>query len=110
MSGGDWKDLFSGATRGDLELVRYHISNGVDQNYQHPEILSTPLVTAIIYGHTEVAVFLINAGADLNLVSYYENMTPVQAALKTNNSVVLEELSKHGVSHWRLFIRRFWTR
>ena len=47
MSGGDWKDMYAAAVEGDLALVRYHINAGVNPNYQHPEILCTPLVASL---------------------------------------------------------------
>lgn len=59
MSGGDWKEMYVAVQKGDIELVKYHIKNGIDPNYQHPEILSLPLVTAIIEGHSEIAKFLL---------------------------------------------------
>ena len=46
MSAGDWKDMYAAAVAGDLALVRHHISAGVNPNYQHPEILCTPLVAS----------------------------------------------------------------
>lgn len=33
MSAGDWKDLYKAASEGDLDLVKYHISSGIDPNY-----------------------------------------------------------------------------
>ena len=76
MSAGDWKDMYVATTRGDLELVKYHIQNGVNPNYQHPEILSTVLVTAIIAGHTEIALFLLANGADPSLESEFDGLKP----------------------------------
>ena len=55
MSGGDWKDMYAAAVEGDLALVRYHINAGVNPNYQHPEILCTPLVASLIHGHSDIA-------------------------------------------------------
>ncbi len=37
MSGGDWKDRFDAACRGDVEQVRFHLEPGVDMDYAHPE-------------------------------------------------------------------------
>jgi len=42
MDGGNWKEMFAAAEAGDLDLVEYHVSRGVDVNYAHPEFLSTP--------------------------------------------------------------------
>ena len=58
MSGGDWKDMYAAAVEGDLALVRCHINAGVNPNYQHPEILCTPLVASLIHGHSDIARYL----------------------------------------------------
>jgi uncharacterized protein len=85
LSAGDWKEMYQAAQDGDLELVRYHIRSGVDPNYQHPEILSTPLVCAILHSHFEVAIFLLENGADPQLQSYFDDLTPIQAAKRLKN-------------------------
>lgn len=80
MSAGDWKDMFRAACDGDVELVRYHVENGVDVDYAHPEFQSTALVACILAGHDQVAHLLLDHGADPLLVSPFEGLTPVQAA------------------------------
>jgi uncharacterized protein len=80
MSGGDWKDMFLAACEGDVELVRYHVENGVDVDYAHPEFQSTALVGSILAGHSGVAHLLLDHGADPLLESRLEGQTPVQAA------------------------------
>ena len=55
MSGGEWKDMFAAACRGDVELVRFHVEAGVDVNYAHPEFQETALVAAILANHETVA-------------------------------------------------------
>lgn len=82
MSGGNWKELYQAARGGDLELVRYHVQMGVDVNYAHPEFLSTPLVAAILAGQQEVAQYLLDNGADPHLMSEFDEVTPVQAAVE----------------------------
>eukprot|EP01036_Dinobryon_divergens_P044944 gene44944-59993_t len=72
MSAGDWKDMYAAAVVGDLALVRHHISAGVNPNYQHPEILCTPLVASLIHGHSEIAHYLLAQGAEpLLFLDYY---------------------------------------
>jgi ankyrin repeat protein len=88
MSGGDWKELFQAACEGDIELVRYHVKNGVDVNYAHPEFLSTPLVACILERQEAVAALLLDHGANPLLPSEFDALTPVQAARK----VALPEL------------------
>ena len=89
MSAGDWKELYRSATEGNLELVRYHIASGVDPNYQHPEILSTPLVAAILNNHTEIAIFLLENGADAGLESSLDALKPLGAAKKMKNQKLI---------------------
>jgi ankyrin repeat protein len=80
MSGGNWKELYHAARDGDLELVRYHVQMGVDVNYAHPEFMSTPLVAGILAGHSDVADYLLDNGADPQLLSDFDGMTPAEAA------------------------------
>mgnify|MGYP003575416321 CR=1 FL=1 len=80
MSAGDWKDLYAAAAAGDLGRVRYHLQAGVDPNYQHPEVMCTPLVASLVHGHAEVARCLLDHGADPNLRSEFDGLTPLEAA------------------------------
>ena len=89
MSGGNWKDLYLAAQEGNLAIVRYHVEMGVDVNHAHPEFMSTPLVAAILAGHQEVAQFLLDNGADPDLMSDFDDVTPVQAAEQVGMSLRL---------------------
>ena len=80
MSGGDWKDMFAAACRGDVELVRVHVEAGVDMNYSHPEFQETALVAAILARHEAVAELLLDYGADPTLMSEADQLTPLSAA------------------------------
>jgi hypothetical protein len=80
VSGGHWKEMFDAAVAGDLGLVEYHVKNGVDVNYAHPEFLSTPLVAAILARQEAVATYLLAHGANPCLPSEFDAATPVQAA------------------------------
>lgn len=93
MSAGNWKELYQAATDGDLPLVKYHIKEGADPNYQHPEIMATPLVAAITNEHTDVALFLLENGADHELESYFDRMTPLQAAKKMKNQTIIDAIT-----------------
>ena len=109
MSAGDWKELYLAAAEGNLELVRYHIENGVNPNYQHPEIQATPLVAAILSSHTEIALYLLSHGADANLVSFFDEMTPLQAARKMKNGAVLTLFQEQIPSSRQNIIQRFFS-
>ncbi len=94
MSAGDWKEMYRAAQEGDLELLQHHIRSGVNPNYQHPEILSTPLVCAILHENTKIALFLLENGADPKLESYFDNLTPLAAAKKMKNKDVIVAIKR----------------
>lgn len=107
MSAGDWKDLYAAALAGDIDLVRYHISAGVNPNYQHPEILCTPLVASLIQGHGDIARYLLEHGADPNLRSEFDGLTPLQAARKFKRDGFVKLLRDLGAKDRR---EPFWWR
>ena len=97
MSGGNWKEMFNAACEGDLALVEYHVKAGVDTNYAHPEFLATPLVACILAGQAQVALFLLDNGANPHLGSEFDGLTPIQAARKMGMHQVEAKLSSLGV-------------
>lgn len=107
MSAGDWKGLYQAAVDGDLPLVKYYIKEGVNPNYQHPEILRSVLVTSLVEGHRDVANYLLAHGADPNLVSELDNLTPLQAARKHGRQEFVTLLRELGAKERR---QPFWWR
>jgi uncharacterized protein len=111
MSAGDWKDLYKAACEGDLALVKHHVDAGVDLNYAHPEFFSTPLVGAIRARQEEVALFMLEHGADPNLMSEMDAMTPLQAARQCGLAGVearLRSLGAHEPAAPPRSWRRWW--
>lgn len=94
--GGDWKEMFQAACDGDMELLRFHVSNGVDVNYIHPEYLSTPLVACILAGQEDAAHFLLDRGADATRFSELDGMTPIEAARSCAMDSVCVRLERLG--------------
>jgi ankyrin repeat protein len=107
MSAGDWKDMYAAAVAGDLALVRYHIGAGVNPNYQHPEILCTPLVASLIHGHAEITRYLLAQGADAGLRSDFDDMTPLEAARRHGRTEFVPLLQARGGKEER---KPFWWR
>ncbi len=60
-------DLFTSVLMGDYDAVVQHIKAGTDLNQVEPEGGSTPLITAIVFGKTDISKALIDAGADLEI-------------------------------------------
>ncbi len=94
MSGGDWKQLFHAACIGDLELVSYYIQAGIDPNYQHPEILSTPLIESAQNGHYTIVEFLLQHGANPHISSVFDGLTALETARLHKQHKVVEILEK----------------
>ena len=81
-------DLITAVIDNDLESVNQHIAYGSDLNVQDGTFSNTPLNFAGIYGLTDIANALIDAGADLNLIND-DNFTPLcNAAAWGHTSVV----------------------
>lgn len=60
-------DIHAATFMGKLEMVEQHITAGTNLNSKEPIGGSTPLITACLFGKTEVAKALINANADLSI-------------------------------------------
>ena len=96
MSAGNWKEMFQAACDGDLDLVEYHVDRGVDIDYAHPEFQATPLVACILAGQAEIALFLLDRGANPHTLSESDGLTPMQAARQKGLSLVVEKLRTLG--------------
>jgi uncharacterized protein len=96
MSSGDWKELFDAACQGDLDLVKYHIHNGVDLNHIHPEYTGTILVASILAKQESAALELLAHGANPNQYSPQDGFAPLEAALHVQLKTVESELRTLG--------------
>jgi uncharacterized protein len=93
MSHGDFKAFFAAACAGDVALVEHHLDAGMDIDFIHAEIQSTPLVAAIEKGQEVVALLLLDRGASPTLQSPLEGMTPLEAARAARLDRVMQRLS-----------------
>ncbi len=98
MSGGDWKAMFKGVQEGDLGLVEFYLNQGIDPNYQHPEYMASALVESIRFNHLDITRFLLENGANPEVVEDFEGDTPLSVArLKRNKqaeALILEYINK----------------
>lgn len=94
MSGGDWKQMFHAASIGDLEMVAFYIKMGIDPNYQHPEILSTPLIESAQNGHAAIVNFLLENGADPSIKSNFDGLNALETAKANNQKAIVAILEK----------------
>ena len=88
-------DLLISVQDNDLNTVNQHIAYGSDLNIQDGTFANTPLNFAGIYGLTEIANALVDAGADLNLVNA-DNFTPLCNAAAWGHTEVVTILLDAG--------------
>jgi ankyrin repeat protein len=80
---------------GNLEAIRQHIEAGSDLNEKEPMGGSSPMITAITFGKTEVALALIAAGADVNFKNN-EGSTPLHTAAFFCRTEIVKALLDKG--------------
>jgi uncharacterized protein len=59
-------DIHTAVMTGNMEALKQHIAAGSNLNEKDPFGGSSPLISASLFGKTEMAKLLIEAGADLN--------------------------------------------
>ena len=72
-------DLHTAVVTNHLEAVKQHIAAGSDLNVKDPIGGSSPLISASLFGKTEIAKALIDAGADINFKNN-DGSTPLHVA------------------------------
>ena len=72
-------DIHTAALVGDIKSIREHIEAGSFLDAKEPSLGSSPLITAAVFGKTEVAKALIEAGADVNFRNN-DGSTPLHSA------------------------------
>lgn len=80
MSHGNWQDMFKAIQENDFELVKFHVENGVNVNYQHPQYFTTPLIESIRQGHHVITKYLLMRGANVQAIETYSNKNAIQIA------------------------------
>lgn len=45
---------------GNIVLLKYHVSEGIDVNYEHPELMTTALIESIQFDQIEIACFYLS--------------------------------------------------
>ncbi|MBT3242401.1 MAG: ankyrin repeat domain-containing protein [Bacteroidetes bacterium] len=59
-------DIHTATIIGDIDAVKQHIKAGSDLDAKEASLGSSPLISAAVFGKTEVAKALIDAGAEVN--------------------------------------------
>lgn len=72
-------DIHTAVVNGNVEVLKLHLGAGTDINAKDPFGGSSPLISACLFGKTEMAKILIDAGADLNFRNN-DGSTPLHTA------------------------------
>ena len=88
-------DIHTATLLGDLDAIKQHIKAGSDLNVKEPAVGSTPLISAAVFGKTEIARVLIEAGAEVNLKNN-EGSTPLHSAAFLCRLEIVEMLLENG--------------
>jgi len=90
MGGGNWKEMFKGVEDGDYYLVEFHLNNGIDPNYQHPEFLASALVESVRKNHLSITKLLLDNGANPAIKEVMGGDTPLSVATSNKNQEAIE--------------------
>ena len=60
-------DIHAAVVSGNVEAIKQHLAAGTNINEKDPFGGSSPLISASLFGKTEIARMLIDAGAEINL-------------------------------------------
>ena len=88
-------DIHTATFLGDLKAIQQHIEAGSDLDEREPTVGSSPLISAAVFGKTEVARALIEGGADVNLQNN-EGSTPLHSAAFLCRLEIVEMLLEKG--------------
>ena len=87
--------IYDAAKDGNIKAVKQHLAAGTDVNTKGGSFGGTPLHSAAIEGHKEVAELLIAKGADVN-AKRDDGWTPLMDAAQEGYMEIVELLRKHG--------------
>jgi alkaline phosphatase D len=97
----DWKRFIQACQEGDVALVRHYLDEGIDPDFQYPEVGTVALVEAAFYGHAAIVQMLLDAGADVSIRQQLGGLNALEAAKKQGHTQVLGVLKEHGmVTSW----------
>ena len=90
--------LHSAVIEGNLEVVEQHIRAGTDLDIKENSGGSSPLISAALFGKTEIALALIKAGASVNFQNK-EGSTPLITAAFFCRTEIVEALLANGADN-----------
>ncbi len=88
-------DIHAATFLGDLKAIQQHIEAGSDLDEKEPTVGSSPLISAAVFGKTEVARALIEGGASVDLQNN-EGSTALHSAAFLCRLEIVEMLLEKG--------------
>ena len=88
-------EIHSAVKNGDLERVKYLLSQDMSLLNAREKIGHTPLSLAAAYGRYDIFKFLLEQGADVNNITS-TNTTPMHSACMHDNTEMIELLFEYG--------------
>ena len=76
----DWKRFIQACQEGDEALVRHYLDEGIDPDFQYPEVGTVALVEAAFYGHMAIVRMLLDAGADTSIRQQLGGLNALEAS------------------------------
>ncbi|WP_192349507.1 ankyrin repeat domain-containing protein [Algoriphagus sp. Y33] len=89
-------DLHTAVVTDNTEAVKQHIAAGSNLNEKDPFGGSSPLITAAIFGKKDMAVLLLDAGADINFQNNDGSTALISAAFFGRPEIVRLLLDKNA--------------
>jgi hypothetical protein len=90
-------DIHTATFLGDLKAIQQHIKAESDLDVKEPSMGSSPLISAAVFGKTDVARALIEGGADVNLQNN-EGSTALHSAAFLCRLEIVEMLLENGAN------------
>jgi len=90
-------NIHEAVIKGDLVTVQRYVNAGSDLNAKEKMGGSTALITASVFGKTEIALALINAGADVNMVNN-DGSTALHTAAFFCHTEIVKALLESGAN------------
>jgi ankyrin repeat protein len=87
-------DIHTAVLKNDIKTIKEHIAAKTDLNVKESFGGSTPLISAALFGRTEIAKLLINAGANLNIQNNDGSTALITAAFFCRPEIVKMLLAK----------------
>lgn len=91
------------ASNGDFKSVEFFYNNGVDINYNRPDMVfpyaSTPVIEAARHNDFEMVKWLVERGADIKIADKYRDR-PYTCAIKNKNIEMAEYLKALEPEKW----------